>query len=107
MARLHRAAWVLIVIADAGLLAWGAMAALLPEYLLGPGGVPILAAGYEGYTGGSWTALVAAFPGAPGFMTTLFRVYGAYIIAFSYVPMLGAQPTEDFVRAIDGALAKR
>ena len=83
MARLHRAAWVLIVIADAGLLAWGAMAARLPEYLLGPGGVPILAAGYEGYTGGSWTELVAAFPGAPGFMTALFRVYGAYIIAFS------------------------
>ena len=48
MARLRRAAWLLIVVADAGILLWGAMAALAPEHLLGPGGAPILPAGYEG-----------------------------------------------------------
>ena len=52
MNRLRRVAWLLILIADAGLLAWGAMAAALPDYLLGPGGKPILPAGYESFTGG-------------------------------------------------------
>ena len=37
MKRLRRLAWLVMVIADAGLLAWGVMAALAPEYLLGPG----------------------------------------------------------------------
>lgn len=54
MDRLRRAAWLLIVVADAGILLWGAMAALAPEHLLGPGGAPILPAGYEGFSGGSW-----------------------------------------------------
>lgn len=31
VSRLRRTAWLLIVIADAGFLAWGAMAALLPQ----------------------------------------------------------------------------
>ena len=35
MDRLRRAAWLLIVVADAGILLWGAMAALAPEHLLG------------------------------------------------------------------------
>lgn len=72
----------LILIADLGLLAWGAMAALLPNRLPGPGSAPILAAGYEGFTGGSWQAPVAASPGAADFMMLLFRLYGAYIVAF-------------------------
>jgi hypothetical protein len=46
-------AWVLILIVDVGLVAWGVMAAALPDFLLGPGGKPILPAGYEGFTGGS------------------------------------------------------
>ena len=54
MERLRRAAWLLILIADVGLLAWGAMAALAPEHLLGPGHAPILAAGYEGFTKWPW-----------------------------------------------------
>ena len=37
MKRLRRVAWLVMLIADAGLLAWGAMAALAPEHLLGPG----------------------------------------------------------------------
>ena len=38
-------AWLVTLIADAGLLAWGAMAALAPDYLLRPGSQPILVAG--------------------------------------------------------------
>ena len=55
-------AWILVLIVDVGLIAWGAMAALAPDYLLGPGGKPILQAGYEGFSGGSWAALVATSP---------------------------------------------
>ena len=82
MQRLRRIAWLVILIADAGLLGWGAMAALLPEHLAGPGATAILAAGYEGFSGSSWHALTDASPGAAGFMVALFRVYGAYIVAF-------------------------
>ena len=80
--RLRRVAWLVILIADAGLLAWGAMAALAPERLPGPGAAPILAAGYQGYTSRSWQELMNASPMAAEFMTVLFRVYGAYIVAF-------------------------
>ena len=79
MDRLRRAAWLLIVVADAGILLWGAMAALAPEHLLGPGGAPILPAGYEGFSRGSWPELG---PAARGFMEVLFRVYGAFNVAF-------------------------
>ena len=72
----------MIVVADAGLLLWGLMAALLPARLLGPGGAPILAAGYEGFTRDSWSRLQEVSPGAGPFMTVVFRVYGAYIVAF-------------------------
>ncbi len=45
--RRRRVALILILIVDAGFVAWGAMAAALPDHLLGPRGTPILAAGYE------------------------------------------------------------
>ncbi len=48
--RSRRFAWLIILIVDAGVLLWRAMAALVPEHLLGPGSTPILAAGYEGFT---------------------------------------------------------
>ena len=41
MKQARRFAWLVMLIADAGLLAWGAMAALAPDYLLGPGSKPI------------------------------------------------------------------
>ena len=71
-------AWLFIVIADAGLLAWGAMAALAPEHLVGPGAAPILTAGYEGFTNRRWSELADA---SREFITVLFRVYGAYNVA--------------------------
>ena len=51
-------AWILMLIVDVGLIAWGAGAALGPDHLLGPGGKAILPAGYEGFTGASWAELV-------------------------------------------------
>ena len=57
--RRRRLAWILILIVDVGFVAWGAMAAALPDHLPGPRGTPILAAGYEGFQG-SWSELAGA-----------------------------------------------
>ena len=75
-------ALILILIVDVGYLAWGAMAALAPDHLLGPGSLPILAAEYKGFTGHSWSELADAAPMAPAFVTVIFRVYGAYNVVF-------------------------
>jgi hypothetical protein len=79
----RRTAWILILLADVGLLAWGAMAAIAPEHLLGPNSAPILNAGYEGFTGYSWTELITTSPKAAEFITLVFRMYGIYGVAFS------------------------
>jgi hypothetical protein len=83
MERWRRNAWLLILIADVGLLAWCLMAAVAPGHLIGPGSRPILAAGYEGFTRGSWQDLVATFPRAADYMTVLFRMFGIYGIGLS------------------------
>jgi hypothetical protein len=83
VARWRRFAWLVIVIADVGLLAWCAAAALVPERLIGPNSTPILQAGYEGYTGYSWQELLATAPNAADYTTLLFRMYGFYGVAFS------------------------
>jgi len=80
--RRRRVAWFLVLIADAGLLAWGAMAALAPDRLPGPGPAPILTAGYESFTGRSWSELADGSPMTAEFIVVVFRVYGAYIVAF-------------------------
>jgi hypothetical protein len=85
--RWRRIAWPLVAIGDAGLLLWGAMAALAPDYLLGPGNAPILKAEYESFTGGSWSALS---PSQTGFITLLFRMYGVYIVAFGLLTIFVA-----------------
>jgi len=79
----RRLAWIWIVLADIGLLAWAAMAAFAPERLMGPGSAPILPAGYEGFTGASWDALSTVSAKAPEYVTLLFRMYGLYGVAFS------------------------
>jgi len=79
----RQAAWIIMLLADIGLLTWAAMAAIAPEHLLGPGGGPILPAEYEGFTGYSWSALINTSPNAAGFMTLVFRMYGIYGIGFS------------------------
>jgi hypothetical protein len=87
MSRWRREAWLVILIADAGLLLWGALAALIPERLPGPGGAAILPAGFEGYTNGSWQQLTATSADTAGYITLLFRMYGIYIVAFSVLAM--------------------
>jgi len=79
----RRVAWILILLADVGLLAWGAMAAIAPEHLLGPNSAPILTAEYEGFTGYSWSELVATAPKTADLLTLVFRMYGIYGVAFS------------------------
>jgi hypothetical protein len=80
--KLRQNAWILILIVDIGYMAWGAGAAALPGRLLGPGGRAILPAGYEGYSGGSWSELEGASPMAAGYMTVLYRMYGIYNVLF-------------------------
>ncbi len=78
-----RVAWVVILVADVGLLAWAAMAAVAPQLLAGPGSTSILPAGYEGFTGASWQALAASSPRTAEYATLLFRMFGLYGVAFS------------------------
>ncbi|HKV99479.1 MAG TPA: hypothetical protein VJN96_06640 [Vicinamibacterales bacterium] len=78
----RRVAWILILIADALFGVWGLMAAVWPEHLLGPGGAPILAAGYEGFSKASWTDLVHASPMTANYMEVLFRMYGVFNVVF-------------------------
>lgn len=79
MSRRRRIAIVLILIVDLGFAAWGAMAAALPDRLSGPGGKPILPAGYEGFTGRPFSELP---PGAGDYMEVLFRTYGMFNLIF-------------------------
>ena len=88
MKRLQRVAWVLILVVDVGYIAWGAGAAASPDRLLGPGGKAILPAGYEGYSGGSWSELSGASPVIAGYMTLLFRMYGLYCVLFGFMGSL-------------------
>jgi len=80
--RRRRIALILILIVDVGYIAWGAGAAVFPNHLLGPGGKAILPAGYEGYSGGSWSELAGASPRITGYMTVLYRMYGIYNVLF-------------------------
>lgn len=82
MTRRRRVAWILILIADLLFGAWGLMAAAWPEHLLGPGGAPILAAGYEGFSKASWTELVKTAPMTARYMEVLFRMYGVFNVVF-------------------------
>jgi hypothetical protein len=77
----------LMLVADAGMLFWTAMAALAPERLLGPRSMPILAAGYEGYTQSSWSELVSGSPRTADFLTLLFRMYGLYGVVLSLLAL--------------------
>ena len=82
MKQLRQVAWVLVLIVDVGYMAWGAGAAASPVHLLGPGGKGILPAGYEGYSGGSWSELADASPLIAGYMMVLYRMYGIYNVCF-------------------------
>lgn len=85
MKRLQRVAWILILIVDVGYVAWGAGAAVSPDRLLGPGGTAILPAGFEGYSGASWSDVSGGSPLIAGYMTLLFRMYGLYCVLFGFM----------------------
>lgn len=78
----RRIAWILMLVVEAGFVAWGAMAAALPNLLLGPGGTPIVIAGYEGFSRGSWSELVRTSPMTAAYIMIVFRTYGFYNVAF-------------------------
>ena len=88
MSRRRRFAWIAIVVSDAGFFLWGLMAALFLQYLPGPGGRPILIAGYEGFTHGSWAALLATSPNTAAFITMVFRLFGAMCAIFGILGVL-------------------
>lgn len=75
-------AWILILIVDVVCALWGAMAAAWPDHLLGPRGIPILAAGFEGFTRGSWTELTHTSPMTAQYIEVVFRMYGLYCMVF-------------------------
>jgi hypothetical protein len=79
----RRVAWILILVADVGFFAWGAAAAAWPDRLPGPGGAPILPAGYEGFSGGLWSELLGMAPRAADYMVLLFRMYGIFNAVFA------------------------
>lgn len=78
----RQVAWTLILIVEVGYIAWGAGAAVAPDHLIGPGGKGILPAGYEGYSGGSWSDLAGVSPMVAGYMKVLYRMYGIYNVLF-------------------------
>ena len=82
MNRRRVVAWILVLIVDAAYIAWGGMAAAFPDHLLGPGGTPILTAGYEGFTNASWSELVKASPMTAKYISMVFRLYGVYCLVF-------------------------
>ena len=82
LSRIPRFAWIALLIVDVGFIAWGAMAALAPEHLMGPHSMPIIQAEYEGFTGNSWAEFTATSPKVADLITIVFRVYGAYNVAF-------------------------
>jgi hypothetical protein len=75
-------AWILILIVDAAYILWGGAVAIAPDHVLGPGGRAILPAGFEGYSGGSWSALAAS---SAGYMAVLYRLYGVYCVLFGFM----------------------
>lgn len=78
----RQVAWILILIVDVAYVAWGAMAAAMPDGLIGPGGKAILPAAYEGYSGGSWSELLRTSPMTAKYMIVLYRTYGLHCVAF-------------------------
>jgi hypothetical protein len=77
LAQARRFAWIGMVVAGAGLIAWGALAALVPEC---PGAC--MTNGYETFSSQPWGDFRAAFALQSNFVLLLFRVFGAYNVAF-------------------------
>jgi hypothetical protein len=83
--RRRRIALIIFLIVDVGYILWGGMAAFWLDHLMGPHGIPILPAGYEGYTHSSWAAMASASPMTAGYMEVLYRTYGVYNLVLGIV----------------------
>ena len=77
-----RIATIIILVVDVAYIAWGAIAATMPDGLLGPGGKAILPAAYGGYTGGSWSELLRTSPMTAKYVLVMYRMYGIYCAIF-------------------------
>ena len=75
----------LILVVDIGMILWGASAVIAPDGLLGPGGKAILPAGFEGYSGGSWSVPLDSNPQSAAYMTVLFRLYAMFCVLFGFM----------------------
>ena len=80
LARARTFAWLAIAFADAGLLLWGALTVIAPQC---PGAC--MTNGYETFTSQSWADLAAASDSTANFLLLLFRVFGAYNVAFGFL----------------------
>lgn len=78
----RRVAWILVLIVEVSFIGWGGMAAAFPHQLIGPNGLPIIAAGYEGFTKATWSGLVATSAPTAAYIEVLFRTYGMYNVGF-------------------------
>ena len=70
--RAARRAWVMILLADAGIVVYGITAFVVPS---------ILAAGYESAVSSSWAVLVARSPETAAYLLWLYRLIGGLNIA--------------------------
>ena len=77
-----RIATIILLVVDVAYIAWGGMAAAMPDGLLGPGGRAILPAAYDGYTGGSWAELLRTSPMTANYVVLMYRMYGIYCAVF-------------------------
>lgn len=73
---LRHSAWILILVADAGMLLYGIMAVAAPA---------TLTAGYESYTTYSWTGLVASTPAFASYILLLYRLIGGLNVGLGIV----------------------
>jgi hypothetical protein len=81
-AQRRRMATITILVVDVAYIAWGGMAAAMPDGLLGPGGRAILPAAYDGYTGSSWAELLRTSPTTANYVVLMYRMYGVYCALF-------------------------
>jgi hypothetical protein len=70
--RLGRVAWVVILVADAGIVLYGVLAVATPS---------LLTAGYESYSGTSWASLVARAPDTAAYLLLVYRMVGGLNVA--------------------------
>lgn len=70
--RLGRLAWVVMLVADAGIVLYGVLAVATPS---------LLTAGYERYSGTSWTSLAARAPETAAYLLLVYRMVGGLNVA--------------------------